>query len=78
MNIIRFFLFEFTLQSIFGNTMKLAMFSPLLQAADSSLTGKERVGNSIDSLTMTIVVVAVLGAFFIVRMLLRQKREPSE
>ena len=58
--------------------MKLAMLLPLLQAADSTLTGKERVGNSIDSLTMTIVVVAVLGLFFIVRMLFRQKREPSE
>ena len=58
--------------------MKLAMLLPLLQAADSTLTGKERVGNSIDSLTMTIVVVGVLGAFFIVRMLFRQKRESSE
>ena len=58
--------------------MKLAMFLLLLQAADSSLTGKEKVGNSIDSLTMTIGVVAVLGVFFIVRMLLRQKRDSSE
>ena len=58
--------------------MKLAMLLPLLQAADSALTGKERVGNSIDSLTMTIGFVAVLGVFFIVRMLLRQKRESSE
>jgi len=64
--------------SNFDHVMKLATFLPILQAADSTLTGKEKVGKSIDSLTMTIVIVGVLGAFFIVRMLLRQKREPSE
>lgn len=58
--------------------MKLATFLPILQAADSTLTGKEKVSNSIDSLTMAIVVIGVLGAFFIVRMLFRQRRNTGE
>lgn len=66
------------MQSTFDVTMKLATFLPILQAADSTLTGKEKVSHSIDSLTMTIAVVGILGAFFIVRMLLRQRRNPGE
>lgn len=58
--------------------MKLTAFLPILQVADSTATGKDQVSQSIDSLTMIIAVVAVVGAFFIIRMLFRQKLNKSE
>jgi hypothetical protein len=58
--------------------MKITSFFPILQVADSTVTGKDQVSESIGSLTMLLVFVSVLGAIFIIRMLFRQKRNKSE
>lgn len=58
--------------------MKLAAIFTLLQAADSLSTGKDQVSESIDSLTMLIMVVAALGVFLIIRIFIRQSRRKGE